>query len=310
MKHIFIINPTAGLVDRTTELLDRIKACFDALSTEYYVFVTEEPKHATEIVKTMCGFSNQEKVRFYSCGGDGTLFEVINGIADFANTEVAMLPTGKYNDMLAVFGNNAAAFGSLPRLVQGRAVPLDAMRVNDAYYALNKVCLGIDANIAADAHKILYTYLRSFSSLLTAWVLAFKHCLHLHDHVYVMTFDEQIKTAPWHFAVIMNASRHAARFFQAKHSRVEADALKVIAVKSSYDVLGIAQFLDCEVGRFPEAGAGASLLEGRSFEVRRKDAEKMLLSMDGETVFVDCVRVRGCPGLIKFVIPSDEQGDF
>lgn len=310
MKHIFIINPNAGMVDRSAELLDRIKTYFDAISTEYYVFVTEGPGHATEVVSTMCGFSSMEELRFYSCGGDGTLFEVINGIADFTHTEVAMLPTGKCNDVLTIFGAKAASFGSLRHLVQGKPLALDAMRVNDAYYALNKVCLGLDAQIAEKVNKKFYVYLRSLSPLLTAMALTFKSCFHLCDHEYVVTLDGQAKPLSMHFAVVMNAYRHYARFFQIRDSSINTGDLKAITIKSVYDISCIAQFLDCEVGKFPKSDAEVSIYEAKSFEVRRKDAGRILLSMDGETVPADFANVSVCPHLINFVIPSDLRGEF
>lgn len=50
-------------------------------------------KYVEEIAK------RGESVRFYSCGGDGTLYEVVNGAYKYPNAEVASLPLGSGNDL-------------------------------------------------------------------------------------------------------------------------------------------------------------------------------------------------------------------
>ena len=74
MRHIFIINPAAGNRDQTT----RIYAMADRLRTahglECQCLLTDRPGGATEMARRLA--ESGEPLRFYACGGDGTIHEV------------------------------------------------------------------------------------------------------------------------------------------------------------------------------------------------------------------------------------------
>ena len=75
MKHIFIINPTAGKYDsrqRIYEMADHLRS---AHGLDVQCILTQKQGHATEIVQKLC--QTGEPLRFYACGGDGTLNEVV-----------------------------------------------------------------------------------------------------------------------------------------------------------------------------------------------------------------------------------------
>ena len=78
MKHIFIINPTAGKYDsrqRIYEMADHLRT---AHGLDVQCILTKKQGHATEIARKLC--QTGEPLRFYACGGDGTVNEVANGI--------------------------------------------------------------------------------------------------------------------------------------------------------------------------------------------------------------------------------------
>ena len=78
MRHIFILNPAAGKSQSALALRPSIEAFFEQYPMEYNVYVTERRDHATEIVKRE--LEKGDEVRFYACGGDGTVLEVVNGL--------------------------------------------------------------------------------------------------------------------------------------------------------------------------------------------------------------------------------------
>jgi len=50
MRHIFILNPTAGKTQAALQLQPLIESFFEKYPMEYRIYVTERPGHATEIV--------------------------------------------------------------------------------------------------------------------------------------------------------------------------------------------------------------------------------------------------------------------
>jgi diacylglycerol kinase family enzyme len=58
---------------------------------DYEIYVTRARGDATRFIKKWCS-THWKKVRVYACGGDGTLNEVVNGIAGFKQASVTCYP--------------------------------------------------------------------------------------------------------------------------------------------------------------------------------------------------------------------------
>ena len=74
MKHIFIINPTAGKHDSRQRIYDMADMLRQKHGLEVQCILTKKQGHATEIAKRLC--ESGEALRFYACGGDGTVNEI------------------------------------------------------------------------------------------------------------------------------------------------------------------------------------------------------------------------------------------
>ena len=98
MRHLFLINPAAGKRDRTREYQARIAAACSNL--EYEVLVSQKPGDLTAWSRRAA--ASGEELRLYACGGDGTLNEVVNGIAGFSNAAVTHFPGGSGNDFIKI----------------------------------------------------------------------------------------------------------------------------------------------------------------------------------------------------------------
>ena len=71
MKHIFIINPSAGKQDSTTEITHKVESYASANGDfEYSIYTTQCSGDATRWVRRWCADHPGIPVRFYSCGGD------------------------------------------------------------------------------------------------------------------------------------------------------------------------------------------------------------------------------------------------
>ena len=77
MKHLFIVNPTAGGKDSTSEVRAKVEEAFSTREGQYEIYVTRAPLDATEKIKSEA--STGEHIRAYACGGDGTFNECISG---------------------------------------------------------------------------------------------------------------------------------------------------------------------------------------------------------------------------------------
>ena len=143
MKHVFVINPAAGKENP----YETIKAALEALSTpvDYELYVTKGRGDATSFVKNYCE-SFRDAVRFYACGGDGTLNEVVNGVVGHPNASLGCYPSGSGNDFVKYYGGKEVFFNG-EELVGAEEESIDLMRVGDRY-AINATHFGLDSCVA------------------------------------------------------------------------------------------------------------------------------------------------------------------
>lgn len=74
MKHIFIVNPKAGKKDSSEYIKSILEKRTDI---DYIIYNTKSCGDATRYVKEILDNDKINQYRFYACGGDGTVNEVV-----------------------------------------------------------------------------------------------------------------------------------------------------------------------------------------------------------------------------------------
>lgn len=146
MKHLFIINPAAGSRDRTAKYSEQIHTVCHERELDYRIEVSKAPGHCRDLAReaAMTG----EEYRIYACGGDGTLNEVVSGVAGFDNVAVTVFSGGSGNDFAKLF-NDPDAFRDLEKLLDCKEATFDLVRCNEDI-CLNICSVGLDARIGTD----------------------------------------------------------------------------------------------------------------------------------------------------------------
>ena len=146
MKHLFIINPAAGSRNQTNKFKEKIEAAFAGTDLSYRIEVSSTPGECARIAKEAA--ETGEEYKIYSCGGDGTMNEIVNGIAGYPNVAVTMYAGGSGNDFTKLF-SDPDAFRELPRLMDSKEAEFNLIKCNDKY-SLNICSAGLDARIGID----------------------------------------------------------------------------------------------------------------------------------------------------------------
>ena len=154
MKHVYLINPAAGRGDSSQILSERIMAAYaDCPEWEMpMIYMTTGVGDATRFVRTYCTEHKDEDVRFYACGGDGTLSEVVGGAAPFSHASVGLVPVGTGNDFMKNF-TCAESFMDLEAQRNGEETVIDLMRCNGKY-CINMINVGFDCEVVVKTSQI------------------------------------------------------------------------------------------------------------------------------------------------------------
>ena len=146
IHHLFIINPAAGSYNRTEETSEIIHKICRARKLDYEIRVSTAPGECARIAREAC--ETGKELRIYACGGDGTLNEVVSGVAGHDNAAVTVYSGGSGNDFVKLF-DEPKAFFDLNRLMDADEATFDLIQCNDAL-ALNICSVGLDARIGTD----------------------------------------------------------------------------------------------------------------------------------------------------------------
>lgn len=151
MRHHFIINPCAGGTNHANTISDQIKT----LGIDSSIYITQYAQDATRYVSECCRQHPDEALRFYACGGDGTLNEVASGAVGHPNAEVGCYPSGSGNDYVKYWPN--ADFHNLCALTEASSTEVDMMRVtydDGQRYCLNAFHIGFEAEVCREMSNV------------------------------------------------------------------------------------------------------------------------------------------------------------
>lgn len=149
MKHIFVINPAAGKQNAYDSIRERLLA--GELGADYDIYRTQAPGDATSFIRAYCE-AHPEPIRFYACGGDGTLNEVVNGVVGYSQASVGCYPCGSGNDFVKYYGG-AEPFLDLAAQAAAVEEPIDLIRVGNRY-AINAAHFGFDSHVAKTMENV------------------------------------------------------------------------------------------------------------------------------------------------------------
>ena len=146
MKYLFIVNPKAGKGNRQKDIINGIRQQLENTDYDYDIYITKAPGDAKQVANNAA--KSGEEISIFACGGEGTVFEVLNGIVGYDNVSLGTIPCGSANDFLKFF-NDSKPFSDVLEQVGGTAVSTDIIKAND-YYCLNGCSVGMDAVVARD----------------------------------------------------------------------------------------------------------------------------------------------------------------
>ncbi len=142
-KYCIIANPTSGKKKNGRKNLEALKNFFTARKAAFSVHETQAEKDATRIARELTQSGENELVVI---GGDGTLHEVLNGIADPSVCNLGIVPSGTGNDFAERIGLPYDAEEAAKLILDGEAKPTDYIEVGGVR-CMNVAGVGMDVDV-------------------------------------------------------------------------------------------------------------------------------------------------------------------
>ena len=161
MKILFFIINVAASNGRSIKIWGKLKDELEHKSISYRSFFTKYPGHGTEIAKQITEMYNGKIAGIIAVGGDGTIYEVVNGVNLEANICIGAIPAGSGNDFSRGYKLPSSPLAALELILQelenkqpffdiGQFVCSFSRRKR---YFVNSLGVGFDAEIAKKANN-------------------------------------------------------------------------------------------------------------------------------------------------------------
>ncbi|MBE6639398.1 MAG: YegS/Rv2252/BmrU family lipid kinase [Ruminococcaceae bacterium] len=300
MKHVFIINPEAGTVNSESSIRDSLARCGRFWDSEIYT-TTNEPNDATRFVDTWCR-RHREAVRFYACGGDGTLNEVVSGMIGHPEASLACYPCGSGNDFVKYYGGKEN-FMDLSELMDAEEVEIDAMRVGD-HYSINVTNFGFDTKVCLAMEKYRHKAVIGGKNAYTAGLVDafFKG---MRTKVKVIADGELLRDDDILLCTVANAQYIGGSYRCAPYSDNTDGLLDICLVKpvsrtKLLSLIGIyAKGEHLNDPRFKEF-----LIYRRAKTVHIEGGDNFSVTVDGETFSAPTLDIEVLPHAIRLALPK------
>ena len=206
MKHVFIVNPTAGKGNGIS-YIPLIENYFSKNNGEYEIIQTEYVRHATELAKK---YTEEDDVIVYSVGGDGTAKEILDGLNP--GVTLCVVPGGTGNDFYkSVDRRILKKEDVLKGLIEGENVMIDTGLMNGKDRFMNITSFGLDADINVYACDYVKKELNIPGNLVYAYS-AFKVGLHPQCFKADIEIDGQHYSKNSVIAVVTNGAYYGGMF--------------------------------------------------------------------------------------------------
>ncbi|MBO4433260.1 MAG: YegS/Rv2252/BmrU family lipid kinase [Clostridia bacterium] len=296
MKYLFIINPTAGKGTKQAGIIDSVKKYFSGREEECEIYLTKAVGDAKQKAKKEA--ESGEQLSVFACGGEGTAFEVLNGIVGYDNVNLGVIPCGSANDFLKFF-QSSAPFSDIAEQIDGTAVPTDIIKANE-YYCLNGCSVGMDAVVARDMS--IFKIWRGDSGSMAYKLAVLKTFLGKIGVTVNLSVDGgEKRTENCLFAVIANAPYYGGGYKSAPDANPfdnELDFTKVDTISK----LKIPKFLSLY-----EKGLHASLdycTLKRCSSMEFTADTPVPVNLDGEIIETKAMSFSLVKGGVKFILPK------
>lgn len=293
-RYFAIVNGAAG-GGRCRSRFDVVQRRLETAGITLDVRFTEGPGHATELARAA---SEAGERRFLCVGGDGTSYEVVNGLFPRADRGItlAMLPLGTGNSFLRDFDVRDED-AAVEAIVRGSTMPVDVVRMTHTTGELHYINL-CGLGFTASAGKLTNDRFKGLGALgyVAAVVISVARLEHPKDPIRLDGGDLDARAAA--MLVFSNSKYTGGSMKMAPKASVSDGVLDVIRVGALSRGALLAQFPRIFSGTHVD---GPDVEETTAKVVEFTEPRLQPCMIDGEIVEVAPFRLEVLPSALEVV---------
>jgi diacylglycerol kinase family enzyme len=315
-KHLFIINPLSFREEtEMNAFISRVKDQFERfVKAEYEIRVSRFPRHAIRTVRQYITRAGPETaIRVYAVGGDGILFDCLNGIVGLPNAELAPVPYGRTNDFIRAFGEGMEGFfRNIALLASAPVIPTDILHCG-SNYALNLCTVGLESAAiirSVDMQKKLKTWPRFFRNSgriynLTYYLGGFTVMFDqkILGQEYAISIDGEDLSGAYASVNIANGPCYGGDKSAVVTAVPDDGVMDVLMFKSASTLRGLTRILPYTKGRYERFPRDFTLKRGKLISIRSKDP--LMINLDGEAFLDTNITVELIKQAVKIAVPDN-----
>ena len=292
-------------------MIANIHAYFSSTGGSYEIFMSRFPRDAVGFIPLYAKkLPENTALRVYAIGGDGILFDCLNGIIGLKNTELGIIPYGITNSFISGFGKNAKdIFRNIETQCKAAPIPLDVIRCGNNY-SLNSCIFGIEAE--AIRHAEWLRKKKKKSGFLYKWFL--KKFYNVYYYFGVLTAHIRKKNFQYHYeinidgetfegpclgAAVFNGAYYSNNLHPVKNA-MPNDGILDILITCGYIRLRffgvIFNYIKGRPHKFPKI---FTKKEGRTVKI--KSENPIVYNMDNIPFFDNLLEIEILPNAVQFI---------
>jgi diacylglycerol kinase family enzyme len=278
MKHVFVFDPKAFFNQqwKMDNILDTIGQFFRTQDRpDFSIQFSRYRRNAISIIQEESEKAKEgDVVRIYAVGGEEIMFDCLNGVVHFPNTELAVIPYGESNDFLKIFGDDKTEeFRDIATIVRGKALATDAIMCG-VNYALNSCHIGMNSAISkklndlkVNLNKRSVVFFTKISSFFSNFFVAFDK--QSAGREYKVTVDDVSYDGKYSVIHIANGPYHAGRLTGVVKTAMPNDGILDIAlIKAAHPLKTLWSTRRYSRGKRPK---NCVFLQGKKITVQADD---------------------------------------
>ena len=302
MKHIFIVNPAAG---RSSAYASIEAALSRHRDFDVEIYETKHPHDAIVYSRQYCK-THTEHLRFYACGGDGTINEVANGIYGFPHASMSCYPCGSGNDFVKYYGGSER-FLDMEQLMLAGESAIDLMKVN-GHIAINVINFGFDGSVAETMASVRRKrIIGGKNAYVTGIVKAFFTAMRTQCKVYA---DGELLNPDGKMLLSTIAcGKYVGGAYCVAPKSDNTDGLLDVSVCNPVSRFTLIRMIGTyKAGRHLDDPRLASIFTfRRAKKVVIETPQKMSISLDGEIIQDTHFEIEVLPSAIRFAVPGEVE---